>query len=279
MKSIFLSVVIICALAIAGLGGTLATWSDSETSMSNVITTGSVDLKVNGEDDIGPSLDNPLWGNGVPSKVNIDCMIPVKMYGPFEVELWNAGICEFPSHAYIHLKDACCSNAPPKERDDGTSTGYRCPETGDLKPEPELVAEFGGKVDCRYVDGIGEAVGDTCSMKSHVRMWVVADDPDYVPVEDDTNPLVLAEGMVIDYECVEIYLFDLEPCQPRTIYLWFNLIQESEEDYGFDYFADPGEVGYDEMEWKKFNDWPSWSLMRDVLTFSLEFDLWLEASS
>ena len=269
MKNVFFSVVIICALMIAGIGGTFATWSDSETSASNVITTGSVDLKVNGEDDLP-------WGNGVPSKVSIDCMVPTRMYGPFEVELWNAGICDTASAAFIHLKDACCSNAPPKVDDAGDTTGYLCPETGDLKPEPELVAEFGGKVDCRMVDGIGAAVGDTCSMKSHVRMWVVVDDPGYCPVWNDTDPLVVIENMLINLECVETYLFDLVPCEPRTIYLWFSLIQESEEDYGFDYFADPGDVGFDEMEWLKFNDWPSWSLMRDKVTFSLEFDLWLQ---
>jgi predicted ribosomally synthesized peptide with SipW-like signal peptide len=264
MKSIFLTVVVICALAIGGVGGTLATWSDSEVSLGNTITTGSVDLRVNGAD------DEP-WGTGVPTKVDIECMVPCKMYGPFEVTLWNAGICEFPSRAYIHLKDACCFNAEPKE-----GTGYQCPETGDMKPEPELVAEFGGKVNCLIVDGIGEAVGDTCSMASHVRMWVVADDPTYVPIDDDPNPLVVVEGKLGTLECEEFYLFDLEPCIERTIYLWFHLQQESEEDFGFDYIADPGEPGYNELYWIKFNDWPSWSMMRDKIQFSLEFDLLLE---
>ena len=269
MKSIFLVAVVICALAIAGIGGTFATWSDSETSMSNTITTGSVDLKVNGEDDAP-------WGVGVPSKVDITCMVPCKVYGPFPVDLWNAGICEFPSEAYIHFKDMCCGNAPPKLDAEGETTGYVCPETGDLKPEPELVAEFGGKVDCRTVDGIGEAVGDTCSMKSHVRVWVT-DDPALVPDKDVAipDPRFLIDGKMIDVECVESYLFDMMPCNEKTIYLYFHLQQESEEDYGFDYFADPGDVGYDELEWIKFNDWPSWSMMRDKVTFSIEFDLLL----
>ena len=51
MKSIFLSVVVICALVISGLGGTLAGWSDTEEAQDNVIVTGSLDLKVNGTDD------------------------------------------------------------------------------------------------------------------------------------------------------------------------------------------------------------------------------------
>ena len=269
MRNVFLSIVIICALVIAGLGGTLATWADSETSLANTITTGSVDLKVNGEDDAP-------WGDGVPTKVNIDCMVPCKLYGPFEVELWNAGICEFPSEAYLHLKNICCTNAPPKVDEAGDTTGYRCPETGDLKPEPELVAEFGGKVDCRMVDGIGEAVGDTCSMGSHVRMWVTAD-PDLVPDKDALIPddRFLIDGKLGTLLCEELYLFDLKPCEPRTIYLYFHLQQESEEDYDFNYFPNPGEVGYDEGEYLKFNDWPSWSMMRDKVTFDLEFDLWL----
>jgi predicted ribosomally synthesized peptide with SipW-like signal peptide len=255
MKSIFLSVVVISALAIAGIGGTFATWSDSETSMGNKITTGSVDLKVNDAD------DQP-WGTGVPTKVKIDCMVPCKWYGPFEVELWNAGICESPSHAFIHFKDMCCSNAPPKE-----GSGYRCPVTGDLKPEPELVAEQGGKVDCREVKGIG-VLGDTCSMKSHVACKVSNDRAG----ED----LIIKETKLIDLECQEIPLFDLMPCEPRTIYLWFHLQQPSEEDFDLNYFPNPGEAGYDELEYLKFNDWPSWALMRDVVSFSIEFDLWLE---
>ena len=80
---------------------------------------------------------------------------------------------------------------------------------------------------------------------------------------------------MIDLECTEYYLFDLMPCEPRTIYLFFALEQKSEEDYGFDYFADPGDPGFDELEWIKFNDWPSWALMRDVLSFSIECDLLL----
>ncbi len=263
MKSIFLTVVVICALTIAGLGGVLATWSDSETSLGNTIDTGSVDLRVNGAD------DEP-WGTGVPTKVAIDCMIPCKMYGPFEVTLWNAGICEFPSSAYLHIKDVCCGNALPKE-----GSGYACPETGDLKPEPELVAEFGGKVNCVEVPGIGRT-GDDCSMASHVRMWVVDGDPTYVPVNDDPNPLVMLEGKMIGLECEEYYLFDLEPCNERVIYLWFHLQQDSEEDYGFDFIPDPGDPGYNELYWKKFNDWPSWAMMRDKAQFSMEFDLYLE---
>jgi len=260
MKSIFLVAVVVCALAIAGIGGTFATWSDSETSMGNKIVTGSVDLKVNGEDDVGPSPDNPKWGNGVPTKVSIDCMIPCQWYGPFEVDLWNAGVCEYDSKCYVHFKDACCGNAPPKE-----GSGYEAPGGEGMKPEPELVAEYGGKVDCLYVPGIG-VTGDNCSMLSHVEVIVC---------DADGNVLV-GPSKLVDILCDEIYICDLTPCQQETIYMYFHLIQESEEDYGYDFFADPGDAGFDELRWKKFNDWPSWAMMRDQVVFSVEFDLLLD---
>ena len=271
-KSIILAVVVVVALALAGVGGVFATWSDSEVSMSNVIETGSLDLKVNGADDLP-------YGTGVPTKIEVDCVIPAKWYGPYEVELWNAGQCEWPSHAYIHFKDVCCFNAPPKDNPypnggsyywdlyygPGATSGYRCPETGDLKPEPELVAEFGGKVDCHEVPGVG-VIGDTCSMKSNVEIIVT----------DEAGDVLIGPSLIGELECNEIYLFDMEPCVGRFIYIYFRLYQASEEDFGYNFFPNPGEVGFDELEWLKFNDWPSWALMKDKVTFSMEFDLWLE---
>jgi hypothetical protein len=29
------------------------------------------------------------------------------------------------------------------------------------------------------------------------------------------------------------------------------------------------------LYWQKFNDWPSWAMMKDRADFDLEFDLWL----
>lgn len=268
-RNLILAVVVIAALSIAGAGGVFATWSDSETSMGNIIRTGSVDLKVNGADDAP-------WGAGVPSKVDIECMIPARWYGPYEVELWHAGQCTVNSSAYIHFKDMCCSNVLPKVNpypDGGSAwwaeyhgldatTGYVCPETGDLKPEPELVAEFGGKVDCREVPGVG-TIGDTCSMKSSVEIMVT----------DEAGEIIIGPVLVGDLECQEIYLFDLEPCHARTIYLWFSLHQYTEEEFQLDIFpnVEPGHPAY--MEYLKFNDWPSAALMKDKLSFSMEFDL------
>jgi len=291
-KNLILAVVVIAALSLAGAGGVFATWSDSEVSFNNTIETGSVDLKVNGADDLP-------YGTGVPALVEIECMVPQKFYGPYAVELWNAGQCKFPSHAYIHVKDIDCSNALPKVNPypkggsaywpAGETTGYPDPSTnqpysGDLKPEPELVAEYGGKVDCVTVPGVG-VDGDDCSMGSGVRMTITnSTDLEDVLVNPDGMRLV---DLLYKWECKEIYLFDLMPCQPRTIYLWFYLAQDAEELFGHNFILHPDELkltpGTPEyadalLHWKKFNDWPSWRYMKDKATLNIEFDLWLEDS-
>jgi predicted ribosomally synthesized peptide with SipW-like signal peptide len=278
-KSIILAAVVVVALVIAGTGGVFATWSDSEVSEDNFVVTGALDLKVNGADDAP-------WGQGVPSKVFIDHMVPCKWYGPFEVELWNAGICDFPSATFIHFKDYECFNVPPKVNPypdggsafwpAGESTGYLCPVTGDLKPEPELVAEFGGKVDCTWVDGVGGPLGDTCSMLAALEIIVT----------DEAGDIIIGPALLGDLYCQEIYLFDLVPCEARTIYLWFHLYQFTEEDFGYNYFLTPEELGIDPatdpiayeaalMHWIKFNDWPSWAYMKDAVSFNMEFDVLL----
>jgi predicted ribosomally synthesized peptide with SipW-like signal peptide len=279
MKSIFLSVVIISALVISGLGGTLATWSDSETSWDNYITTGSVDLLVNGAD------DEP-YGEGVPAKVTITDMIPCNWYGPYQVDLWNAGQHDGVVATFIHLKNLVCSNIAPRE---GSGyPDYNITSGPWKKPEPELVAEYGGWVNSNYVTGVGRT-GDECSMATHVRVAITNDTNapgtgGYDPVNVETTADWLDK-----YSCNEIYLFDLEEDETRTIYLWFKLIQESEEDYGYDYIDDPPwwtgddndpEFGWDDpdfdqklLHWYKFNDWPSWALMKDKVRFDLEFDV------
>ncbi len=291
-KHVILAVVVVAALVVAGTSGVFATWSDSEISYGNTIETGSLDLKVNGADD-------DYWGEGVPTKVTVECMIPQKFYGPYEVELWNAGQCNFPAHAFIHVRNVVCDNVEPKvnpiDPADGGSdmwprgetTGYPDPSigmpySGDLKPEPELVAEYGGYISNIWVPGVG-VEGDDCSMGSGVRMIITnSTDIEDVLVNPDGRRLVDLLGK---WECKEIYLFDLMPCQPRTIYLWFYLTQDDEEDYGLDYIPEPddlglepGDPGYDEAVLfnKKFNDWPSCVYMKDMARFEMEFDLWLE---
>jgi predicted ribosomally synthesized peptide with SipW-like signal peptide len=274
MKNIFLSIVVVCALVIAGVGGTLATWSDSEISYDNIIVTGAVDLKVDGNDDMP-------WGAGVPVQISETCVIPEKIYGPYEVVLWNAGNCTIASEAYIHFRNLECGNADPKAGYADNSTGNDW--SGDLKPEPELVAEYGGYVSDVLVDGIGHAAGDDCCMTSHIFMQIQSD-----PTVG--TGVLYGWDEIKDFECKELPLMDLIPCNEQSIYFFFYLQQDQEEDYknaagqDFNYIKSPMELGLTpgtpeylaaEMHWKKFNDWTSWAFMADTLTFDIEFDLFL----
>jgi predicted ribosomally synthesized peptide with SipW-like signal peptide len=280
-RNVILAVVVVAALTLAGMGGVFATWSDSEVSFNNTIRTGSLDLKVNGADDLRvDAAGNVLWGQGVPQKVYIDCMIPCKYYGPFEVELWNAGQCDFPSHSFIELKDFECSNIEPKVNPfpdggsmywpAGKTTGYPAPDGSGLKPEPELVAEYGGKVNCFFVPGIGPE-GDECSLGTHIEMIITLTQAP----PNDPDARIIRRDKLVKYEG-EIYLFDLMPCEPRMIWLWFHMQQDSEEMYGYNFVPNPGEPDFDLLYWQKFNDWPSWALMKDQILLDFQFDLWLE---
>jgi len=267
MRNVLLSLVVFAVLVSGAVGGTLATWSDSETSLGNVIETGSLDLRVNNADDLP-------WGTGVPVKVNITCMIPCKVFGPYKVDLWNAGQCENASHAYIHVKNVTCSNVEAKE-----GSGYlnRTLNPDGLRmPEPELVAQYGGKVDCTTVPGVGR-IGENCTLDDYIYMWIMLDNTTTPKIGTTyPNTTCVYQGKMNASVCSEMYLFDLMPCTPRSIYLWFHLPQPSEEDFGLNYIPNPGQTGYDPQEYTKFNDWPSWALMKDKISFDMEFDLWLE---
>ena len=98
MKTIILKVmvaVLVIGVAAPMIGGTLATWSDSETSLDNYIETGSLDLKVNGRD------DQP-WGVGVGPSFWIEDGMPGVDYNS-TVELWNAGTED--GTAYLHIRN------------------------------------------------------------------------------------------------------------------------------------------------------------------------------
>jgi predicted ribosomally synthesized peptide with SipW-like signal peptide len=105
---------VVASLVFAGIGGTFATWSDSETSYNNTIQTGSVDLLVAKCDadwaDPGAFKDDEPWGEGLDP-----CFATSLAPGTYTRYslLWNAG--NIDADAYLHIKivsddDALSSN-------------------------------------------------------------------------------------------------------------------------------------------------------------------------
>jgi len=162
MKSIFLSVVVISALAIAGIGGTLANFSDTEMVKDSAFTTGDLDLMVY-DDDSGAYVNDPPIGVGADSTIDITCAWPGKPYrGTFSVQ--NCGCVD--GTLYMHFKNFRCENVDPSHPCANICTAYG------TKTEPEWVEEHGGYLDQVWVPGKG-LMGDNCNMDEivYARVW------------------------------------------------------------------------------------------------------------
>lgn len=94
------------AVGVPLIGGTFATWSDSETMEGNYIETGSLDLLVAKCDadwqNPGTFSDDEPWGTGLDPCFSIPEVQLNSVYSSYLL-LWNAGCID--GLAYLHLKD------------------------------------------------------------------------------------------------------------------------------------------------------------------------------
>ena len=101
-----LALVVVVSVALPMIGSTMATWSDSETSLGNTITTGSLDLLVAHCDENwqepGPFCDDQPWGIGVDPCFYIPDIMLDEPYHCYLL-LWNAGFID--GVAYLHIKN------------------------------------------------------------------------------------------------------------------------------------------------------------------------------
>ena len=235
MKNIFLSVVVISALAVAGISGTLADFSDSEEQLGDRLQAGSLDLLVNGEND----------PNVLP--VEFTGMVPDKAY---DVTKTVANVGTINGWLYVHIKNAVCTEDNDKDLD-----GDGVIEPGmDDKPEPEKVAEFGGRVGQTIVDGLGER----CDMEKHIKVQLYYDD---VPVDlsaydkDGNGEIKLSE-----LECESILIGQLLACGETHTLTMKVLIQD---------VLDPTWQGHPEFAY-----WPTNCYQGDVVTFDVLYGLY-----
>jgi predicted ribosomally synthesized peptide with SipW-like signal peptide len=275
VKTIVLSIVVICALAVAGIGGTLAGWSDTEESMGNYISTGSLDLKVERTDDLP-------WGTGLPVITSFTDIVPCYDYKSNVVVENHGQAVAPPEHGsanltaplYIRLKDYLCENVNPT-----CGPGYEWPETtGVMKPEPELVSEFGGVL--AQVNILGDnvtdgnwSVGDTgfnaswpqidafgqtgdinCSLKSRIQLTIEFGPYGAAP----TN--VIGPHYMEWWKDKQVYLGELPQCG---------------DDYtiGFTYHMTNLEDGSFPNWPEKFGGWKTNAWMKDRINFNVMFEL------
>jgi predicted ribosomally synthesized peptide with SipW-like signal peptide len=289
MKNIILSVVVVGALVAAGIGGTLADFSDIEVSQDNYFKTGSLDLTV--------SDYNMVEYNGdeVPAFIQYEGAYPCSDKSYFiDLENWGQG-SQYKPWAYIHLKNVECCWVYPKllymwVNEAGEEVTAPTPPagydkwiegmqgTGFPKPvtEPEYVAEYGGiageKADgtLQEVPGIG-SFGEGCELKEHIGVTIEVAGP--WPHADKPKPSLdldwrqVYTGKLDVLECQEIELGQIPNCNGIWVHIVFHLQEPSEEDFDMDYFDEtiPSEA--------KWNDWVTNAMQKDGVHFDMAFEL------
>jgi hypothetical protein len=235
MKNVILAAGVIVALVAGLLGGVFADFSDSETEAGDVLQAGSMDLKVNGEDD----------PNVLP--FSIRGMIPDKLYD-ITKEVTNDGTID--GWLYLHLKNICCEEADDK--------GF--------KPEPEIVAEQGGQHGMYIVPGVGER----CDMDKHIEVEIRYDG---VLVDLSAYDLNQDGKVKLDeVQCNQILISQLEACGAvHEVNFTFLLQDVPEEYYGLDLFDETNEHEI-KWNWWPTNAYQGDMLTFDILFELLQTD-------
>ena len=218
MRNVFLSVVVICALLVAGIGGTLASFSDTEASMENVLEIGNLDLKVNGHDDDGIFLDGLIQGFEMWPCDSED----------FTVSIHNLSDNSEDAFAYIGFKNFNCYEV--------YTTKF--PESD--RPEPEDVAENGGMLANQVITGMGP-FGQNCTLPKFIEVWVGYETGEATGVFVDVigtqswgaaGTVYLSElwDGVTD-EILWVYLGGLDGCNTRVVKVSMHISNWSEEEW------------------------------------------------
>lgn len=202
MKTILINVlalVVIGSLALPMIGSTMATWSDSETSMNNRITTGSLDLLVAHCDQNwetpGPFCDDLPWGVGVDPCFYIPDIVFNEPY-PCYLLLWNAGFID--GIAYLHIKNVVDNGLA-----DNTVIEIWFDRDGKPETPPEQIAcDTIANLECTEIE-LGLLTGNENGSIHQLKLEIVS----------STAPAGASLSFLIVFELVQA-----EPCGPR--YAW-----------------------------------------------------------
>jgi predicted ribosomally synthesized peptide with SipW-like signal peptide len=303
MKSILLSVVVISALVVAGIGGTFADFSDYEVSEDNYFATGALDLVVS-------NYLGTEFPDDAPTFFMVSDALPSCDKSVF-LDLHNYGQgWQTDPFCYIHIKNLECGWVMPKkpyawldDNGDKVDPPAVVPDEGDLgqgypKPvtEPEYRAELGGVVgedvdgNPVTVVGLGLDFGEGCEVSRHVDIhievagpYVHGRYPTSVDVPDaDWKALDLSDydndpedGVIKinELECEEILLKQLPNCKMIWVHIWCHL-QDFDEEDAYDQGLIP-DTYFDESipEEAKWDHWPTNAYQKDYVMFDMAFEL------
>ena len=258
MKNIFLTLVIVCALTVGGLSGTLADFSDTAISEDNVIEVGNLDLKVS-KGSGGPWFDDP----NVPSMIEAQCVWRGASRD-FTFELYNASDFDNPGYAYLRLKDIKCYEVLSEKHPDG-------------RPEPEVVAEEGGWLANHDISERG-AGGQNGTLADFIESYLEFDiDGDGIAEPVLGNPEWGQPGTVYlsdlwddqDTEGGWIPVGAIQGSETRQGHVALHISSWPEEKWN-DKFGTSLDYFEDDLP---FNDWLTNLFMSDGLSFNMDFAL------
>jgi predicted ribosomally synthesized peptide with SipW-like signal peptide len=256
MKNLFLSIVVVCAIVVAGVGGTLAGFSDTEQSLNNVFEVGNMDLKVSHN---GIEYNDPF----VPAIVQAYLAWPCTSQD-FLFDLHNVSDNPQSGNAYICFKNFNCYEVQTAKHPTG-------------RPEPEEVAENGGMLANVATPGMGPW-GQDCTLLDFVEIYLEFDlDGDGVMDPVLGNPIWGGPGTVyvgdlwsgVTDECLWIPLGQIPGCETRYGKISLHISNWSEEEWNdrfgtsLDFF--PNDI--------PFNDWLTNLFMNDGVDFTIDFGL------
>ena len=304
MKNIFLSVVVVGALVAAGIGGTLADFSDIEISEDNYFGTGALDLVVS-------NAQGTEYPDDAPTFYMISDALPCCDKSVF-LDLHNYGQgWQVNPYAYLHIKNLDCGWVMPKKpyawlAADGSKTTAptTLPSEGDFgtgypRPvtEPEYVAEMGGVAGeledgtAVTVVGMGE-YGENCEVSHHVGVIGI-----YVagPYPHDSAPMTSAAVPALDWVALDLSAYDTDPADgiikinelvcnevslgqiPGCNKIWVHMslhLQDYDEDVAL-VNGDVSAAYFDETKPSeaKWDHWPSNAYQKDYMMWDMAFEL------
>jgi predicted ribosomally synthesized peptide with SipW-like signal peptide len=284
MKNVVLSIVVIAALAAAGIGGTFAHFSDTEESYDNYLQTDEMDLTVSTvmkSDGVWKSLgeyDDEPYGSGVPALIKESgYMYPCRDYS-YHFDLHNISESTV-GMAYMHFKNLRTEDIDSKD--------------GDPKPEAEQVAESGGQLGQVQLPGILPDYVDLIGAAACEVVGIEIEEMDTTPVAtvdlsgyDDPSMGGNGDGIVTLNEliCHNIPLVEIPPCNSYVVLVRFHFFDIDEDTLIADGWITPpanpapGDGGYfngddPDIADKCWDHWPTNAFQKDKLLFDILFSL------
>ncbi|MFH1639863.1 MAG: hypothetical protein ABIB93_06110 [Chloroflexota bacterium] len=246
MKNIFLAAVVILALSISGISGTLAGFSDTEISENNFLEVGSLDLKV------GDGTNGEFEDPNVPPLIHVSKVWP-RTSQAFEFNIQSlSDPDDTTAHVYINFKDILCAESPDENHPEG-------------RTEPEEVAENGGILAGQAIGGLGSLKQES-TLADFIEIVLEFDTNGDGALEPITgNPLWDSPDAVylgdIDSKWIDMGLIPAGQLRKGRISLHFG--NWPEERWDLNYFTND----------MPFNDWPTNAFQLDRVMFNVEFAL------